>query len=256
MKRSTTPLSLLVCASLHGQVEVSKTIRFTGAEVDRRIEGVAEPVQENAAITVAVLASGMAHWAGATLSGDTVVLSMAPPVEQLTNGLLVRFAAPTDLDTLRWIAIDGHAARAAVRHDGALLDHGAIKPGAVAEALYTGAAWVVLNANHRTCPPGSISTSGPVCMDTAAVPGLRFYQAIEYCATRGGKLCTWDEYAVGCALRQGELTGLFNEWEWIDDSSNHTHTANQAGRFTCQSQRSANVVTLMTGDTRCCYQTR
>ncbi len=49
---------------------------------------------------------------------------------------------------------------------------------------------------------------------------------------------------------------LATEWEWIDDTSNHTHTANQVGRFSCQSQRSANVIVTMTGNTRCCYRTR
>lgn len=256
MNHLSASLCLLLGSGLHGQVDISVPIRFTGMDGDRRIEGLAEPSRGDAAISVDILASGTLQWAVPTIDGDTLRLVMQPPVEELADGLLVRFSIPPGIDRLSWLSVDGNPAGQAIRQDGGALDAGAAKPGSVAEVLFNEGKWIVLNANHRTCPPGTIGTSGRVCMDVGSVPGLLFYDAVEHCAARGGKLCTWDEYAVGCATRQDELAGLFNEWEWIDDTSNHTHSANQAGRFTCQSQRSANVSTLVSGDTRCCYQTR
>jgi hypothetical protein len=253
-------LALLLLAifahAVEAQVELDHSVRFTGPDGTRRLEGLAAPVDETAAIPVAVLASGVVHWAQASVLANELILQATPPVETLRDGLLLRFISPMDNEVGLELSVDGVGAAELLKADGTPLQKGALRSSTVYEVLFFAGVWHLMNASGDRCPPGTIRTVDPVCMDIAALPGLRFYEAIDHCAARGGKLCTWDEYAVGCALQQGGLSGLFNEWEWIDDTSNHTHSANQAGRFTCQSQRSANVVPVMTGDTRCCYHTR
>lgn len=256
MRREGVLLGWLITCLSYGQVHIDQEIHFTGGDGMRGIEGLAVPVHETSAIPVSVVASGVVHWAEATLEGGSIHLTLEPVVEELRTGLLIRFLSPiTNAGGLSIIAV-GNEAIPLVRPDGSVLPAHALRANAVAEILFANGQWTLLNPATRTCPPGSVATVVPTCMDTASVPGLRFYEAIEHCADRGGKLCTWDEYAVGCAMRQNELSGLFTEWEWIDDTSNHTHTANQVGRFSCQSQRSANVIVTMTGNTRCCYRTR
>lgn len=256
MRSSFLPPALLFCGLVHGQVLLDGDLRFVGPDGTRHIHGLAGPVDETAAVPVSVVASGTVHWAEASLENGSLRLVLDPVLADIGDGLLIRFLSPIANDGPMTITAVGTVGIALLRTDGSPLPANALRPGAVAEVLYDNGNWVLLNPATRTCPPGTIATAGPTCMDIDFVPGMRFYQAIDHCAARGGKLCTWDEYAVGCALREAELNGLFVEWEWIDDSSNHTHTANQAGRFTCQSQRSANVIVTMTGNTRCCYRTR
>ncbi|MGV3637908.1 MAG: hypothetical protein ACO1NQ_09700 [Flavobacteriales bacterium] len=250
-------LLLVACVpAAQAQVDLDRSIRYTGPDGTRRLEGLADPVDETAAIPVAVMASGMVHWAEASATSNALLLACTPPVEALRDGLLLRFRSPLDNDGELTLDVDGLVGAELLKADGDPLPLGALRAASVYEVLYFAGAWHLMNPSTSQCPPGTVRTVDPICMDINAVAGLRFYEAIEHCAERGGKLCTWDEYAVGCALQQGVLVGLFNEWEWIDDTSNHTHSANQAGRTTCQSQRSANVVPVMIGDTRCCYRTR
>lgn len=256
MRYTVLYLVVAIASAVQAQVELDRGIRFTGPDGARRLEGLATPVVETSAIPVAVLASGIVHWAEASVTGNDLVLQTTPPVQTISDGLLLRFVSPVANEGALSLSIDGLGTAELVNADGTPLPKGALRVSSAYEVLYFTGAWHLLDPSTRECPPGTIRTVDPVCMDVNAVPGLRFYQAIDHCAARGGKLCTWDEYAVGCALQQGALSGLFNEWEWIDDTSNHTHSANQAGRFTCQSQRSANVVPVMIGDTRCCYHTR
>lgn len=256
MRTILTYSLLSFCGLVSGQVQVDRGMILTGPAVERNVEGLAAPVDESALITVDALASGIAHWGVAAEVNDTIVLTVTPALQAPSAGTLIRFLPLSSNTGPRWIRSGLAPARPLLTMDGAPVTPGVLLQNAPAEVVLNGTDWFLLNGNTNACPPGTLRTAGPVCMDIASTPGLLFYQAIDLCAGRGGKLCTWDEYAVGCALLETQLVGLFNEWEWIDDSSNHTHTANQAGRLSCQSQRSANVITFMTGDTRCCYRTR
>ncbi|MBX2973264.1 MAG: hypothetical protein KF797_09185 [Flavobacteriales bacterium] len=256
MRALLLPLALLLADGLVAQVRTDQDVRLTGPDAERRITGLAAPADGSSAIPVSVIASGTVHWASASHAGGIIELTLEPALSTMADGLLVRFASPVDNTGPISMHLTGTQTRPVVRTDGRPLNAHALRPDRVAEVLFDNDRWVLLNPNTGSCPPGTVRTAGPVCMDVEPVTGLRFYQAIDLCASRSGKLCAWDEYAVGCALRQGELNRLFVEWEWIDGSSNHTHTANQAGRYSCQSQRSASVVVTMTGHTRCCYQTR
>lgn len=257
MKAILLHTALAAASIAHAQVYVQGGIRFTGNEEGTaRIIGLAPPTTGPAVIPVSVVASGTVHWANATLSGNILQLALTPSGEEFGNGFILRFSSPVDNDGPMLLSLSGDTPVPLVNTAGEALHWRTLRRGAAAEVMYVNGSWLLLNPATTTCPPGSIPTAGPVCMDVGSIPGLLFYQAIDHCASRGGKLCSWDEYAVGCAIREEQLAGLFNEWEWIDDTSNHTHTANQAGRFTCQSQRSANVIPLMTGDTRCCYRIR
>lgn len=248
-------LSICLCPVVYGQVEVDRAIRVSGTSAQRGVLGLSTPTEGSSAITVEVASSGIVHWATAQLQTDTIIL-LPQPASTYRQGLLLRFLPTMDNVGDVWIRLPGLPAYRLVRHDGASLPYSMLRDGRVAEVLFTGTNWILLSASSSTCPIGSVAVNGRLCMDVDAIPGLRFYEALDVCGSRGGKLCTWDEYVAGCILLENQLNGLFDEWEWIDDTSNHTHTANQVARFTCQGQRSANVITTMVGDTRCCYHPR
>ncbi len=253
----TLPTLLSICAWVvaQGQLEVDRAIQVSGTSEQKRVLGLSAPTYGSSAITVEVASSGIVHWATAQLHADTITLT-PQPTTSYRQGLLLRFLSTMDNMGDVWIRLPGLAVNRLVRPDGAALPYSTLRDGRVAEVLFNGNDWILLSASSSTCPVGSIAVNARLCMDVDATPSLRFYEAVDVCGTRGGKLCTWDEYAAGCILLQDQLNGLFDEWEWIDDTSNHTHTANQVARFTCQGQRSANVITTMVGDTRWCYHPR
>lgn len=252
----TIAVGLLVCHAM-AQVKVNTSIVLNSADpAQRSINGLAYPANDSAMVSVAVVGGGLLHWATVTLNADTSRLVVTPEITEMRDGIILRFLPMENSDGPSWISVPGHAARAVLRPDGLATGSGSMRTDQVAEVMLNGPAWILLNPQDDRCPPGSLAVTDRTCIDVDAVTGKRFYEAIDHCARRGGKLCSWDEYVAGCLLLQAQLNGLFNEWEWIDDTSNHTHTANQVARFTCQGQRSANVITTMVGDTRCCYHPR
>jgi len=259
--QSLKGISLVCLAAACGlpaiaQVELEVPLRFTGSQEQRGIEGLAQPTQGDAAITVEAAVRDGWRWCTAQRIADTLELTTAPAVVPVRDGLLLRFSVPQDMSGRLWARIQGGVAMPLLRTDGVNPTWGQLTTGRIAEVLVAAGRYTLLNLPEPECPPGSLSVNANYCIDQASVANQLIYQAMDRCARRGGKLCSWDEYYAACTLLGTQLTGMFNEWEWIDDTSNHSHTGDQAGRFTCTSQRAQSVLLERVGETRCCYHKR
>ncbi len=253
--RTTTFIATAFLATFCGaQIRTSAPIHLNGTADQRAILGLAHPASDSALVTVQVVASGSINWAEAIMDADTIVLNTTPMISALRDGLLLRFRSPVSPATALWIRVSDLLPHPFQRPDGMPVNHADLKAGVVAEVVFNDGRWTYLNPSSRSCPTGSLAVNSTFCIDAEQTAGLEFYEAIRHCGERGGKLCSWGEYVAACSLVGTSLAVLFDEWEWLDDTANHTHTALQAGRTSCQSQRSTNV--WVTGDTRCCYQLR
>lgn len=256
MNRSITILLLAVVSATNAQVSIDKPVQFTGPEADRGVDGHAAPTTASSALRVEGSLLGTAHWATATLAGDIITLGPQPALEAYREGLLFRFLAPASVHGALQMRVGDATVFPVLRPDGLPPAFGQMQQGRVCEVLLANDRWILLSAAERGCPPGSIAIQEGLCIEVQDTPGLRFYQAGDRCVALGGKLCTWDEYYMACALFQDQLVGMFNNWEWIDDGANHDHTADQVALVDCIGHQSATILQTATGDTRCCFRPR
>lgn len=234
-----------------GQVEVSAPIHF--GDDNGSITGLGAPTESTSLVSVAYAVSGAAFWATAQLDGDTVNLDLTPEAPSVTvNGLLLRFAAPADLGGMSHAQL-GPSGQSLplLRTDGQPLPSGQVRQGMVCELVLVDGAFIVVAPEKRGCPVGTVNVHDHYCIDATAATSMTFIQGLEYCTERGGRLCTWDEFYIACSGYGAELNGLFTEWEFIDDTANHSQTFGNVGRTTCMSQRSGNAAQVLR--TRCCH---
>lgn len=256
LKHASLAIGLAAGSIGMAQVRIDVPLELTGADGERRIDGLAAPATGSALVTLESAAQGSWQWGTAQVNGLALSVALSPPLSAYRDGLLVRFVAPANLAGAVTLNVDGQGDLPLLRPDGLLPVLGQIRQGVVCEAMHADGRFILLSAAERGCPPATVPVTERYCIDQGSVGNQLVFTAMSYCANRGGRLCTWDEYHAACVLVGTQLTGMFNEWEWIDDTSNHTQTADQAGRAHCQSQRSAGVPTTTTGDTRCCYHPR
>lgn len=235
-----------------GQVILDQEIRFTGVAGERGVDQMALPTLPTSAITVESAVLGIAHWADAVLNGNSIELVQSIPVDEYRAGMLLRFLCPADLDGNVLLRTQGLGDLPLLRADGLAPFPGQLITGAVVEVVHAVDRWIILSPQEKGCPPGSASVHDHLCMDVTSTGPMTIYAATDHCLAKGGKLCTWDEYYLSCTVLDSELQSMFSSWEWLDDTSNHVHTADQAGRYSCKSQRSVNPV-LNQGRVRCCY---
>ncbi|MEO8590188.1 MAG: hypothetical protein ABI432_12515 [Flavobacteriales bacterium] len=242
-----------LCAStVSAQVVMDKPVQFTGPDDVRTVQGMDAPTEATSLISVGTWVNGEANWALATYVGTTIQLT-TPPATPAQPGSLLRFTAPGTFFGVVLIQLDGASAQPLVRPDGLPPVLGQVITGMVNEVLFLGDRFVLMNSASRGCPPATLQVNERFCIDINQGPLLGMYESVDRCALRGGKLCRWDEYYHACTVLGTQLQGMFNDWEWIDDTANHTHLACQAGRTTCMSQRTASALTELTS-THCCYQ--
>jgi hypothetical protein len=256
MKQTLHILSaLLLPMCMMGQVDLDTRIEFTGPPAQRGVDGLAPATVNTSAITVEASLLGTPHWGTATISGSLISVEQTVNPEAHHIGQLIRFVAPASVHGAIQLRIGLLPPLPLLRSDGQTVASGQVRSGAVVEVVNAGEHWVLVAPGEGNCPPGSLQVQDNLCMDAAPASLRSVYEAADLCLEKGGKLCTWGEYYLGCTVLAGQLQGMFQEWEWLDDTSNHTHTADQGGRNTCRSQRASNPV-LVQGRVRCCYRPR
>ncbi len=256
--RNTLCILLFTATWCRAQVQVGTAIEFTGAsDADRAIQGLAAPVRDDAAITVeGALLTGGYTWCDASFNAGTLVLQATPTVSVYADGLLLRFAAPGAVHGNLNIQCGSLPAVPLQRVDGLAPMPGQLVAGRIVEVLYADGRFLLLNAMEAGCPAGFLLANERICMEVTATPNMLYHDGLARCADMGAKMCTWDEYIAGCTALQGQLQNLFADWEWLDDSSNHAHGADQAGRTTCLSQRHISPIPTYLSSVRCCYRPR
>jgi len=244
-----------IAGGVAGQVRVDGAVRLTGPAEERTLSGAAEPVGTTSAVTVdwAILGSG--HWAEAALQGGVLRLTTRPTMTAYRPGMLLRFRNPAGIGGPLTVQCDGLGALPLVRSDGLPPYAAQLMPGAISEMMLAEGRWVLLGGVERGCPPGFVKVNGSYCIAVDDIVNIWFYPAASQCGALGGKLCSWEEYYVGCTQVGNQLRGLFDGWEWIDDTSNHNHTGNQAGGTRCEDHRWA-AFSQSTPQARCCYHLR
>lgn len=245
-------LSFFMPFLMRGQVLIDQEIRLNGAEGLRGVDSIAPPTLPTSAITVESSVLGIAHWADAVLNSNSIELVQPIPATEYRAGMLLRFICPADLDGTLLLRSQGLEDLPLLRADGLAPFPGQLVTGTVVEIVHAVDRWIIISPQERGCPPGTATVHEHLCMDVNSTGPMSIYAATDHCLARGGKLCTWDEYYLSCTVLDTQLENMFSSWEWLDETSNHVHTADQAGRYSCKSQRSVNPV-LIQGKARCCY---
>ncbi len=247
--------ALLVASALPAQVDLSAPLRFTATDSNlRQVDGLAAPDAETDLIDLATARTGTVHWAAAGGTANAITLAARPPVTAYREGLRLRFLPTVSAGAAPTINVDGLGPVPVLGPELTPPSAGSLVPGRLAEVVWSDSVFRLVPRPVDGCPQGFLQVHDGLCLQQDQGTNVTVFTAIRQCADRGARLCTWDEYLYACTLLNGQLTGLFDDWEWIDDTSDHTHTGNQAGRYFCAQQRSQ--PTNVNGRVRCCHRIR
>ncbi|MBK7553517.1 MAG: hypothetical protein IPI55_02655 [Flavobacteriales bacterium] len=241
----------------NAQVVLDKPLVLSGTDPsDRRIDGLAPASELDNLVTVGAAQDGSLVTALAGGAANAVTLTLQPATLQYSNGLRVRWTPLAQNTGPVTVQVDGLAAVPLRDPSGLEVGLGALRAGVPVEAQFADSVFIFLGSAPSGCPEGFVQVNGQFCMMQAEGPVVNWFDAAAYCSERGASLCTWDEYLFTCQTAQGQLTDLFDNWEWIDDTSDHTHSADQIGRWSCKSMFNISASLTDLGATRCCYRLR
>lgn len=252
--------SISITVSLHvaiAQVHVDQPIQLDAADsTQRRVLSLGAPQQDDALITLGTARTGALHLATVSGGPDSLQLALSPPAAAYITGLSVRFTPNMSNDRAVRLDVDGLGSRKLVRPDGLPPATGQLIAGVPVEAIFMDSVFVLTSRLPQGCPSGFLPVNARFCFEVNEGPEMLWYDAVRYCGDRGARLCSWDEYYHACTALSGSLNGLFDTWEWMDDTADHSHTAGMMGRYTCESERTIAALDVSLGNPRCCYRLR
>ncbi|MCB0795083.1 MAG: hypothetical protein KDB88_10130 [Flavobacteriales bacterium] len=237
-----------------GQVHLDRSLRFTASDsLQRGFDTLGHAAQEDALMSYGPARTGSVHWAIASGSASSIQLQLQPPASAYEDGMLIRFVPNHPHAGYVNVNVDGLGPVPLIGSEKQTVAFGEMDTLSIAEIQFFNGTFKVRTTPIRGCPSGTVQVNERFCMQQGRSGMVTFASAARYCADRGAKLCSWDEYIHGCTTQNAFMQDMFTEWEWINDTSDHTHTADQVGRFTCRSQRSRGAADGSVARARCCY---
>lgn len=241
----------------HGQWELDGRLVLDGdSAADRRVTGVAgasapqdgtTPADHRAQLLVEAEAQGL----------DQLNVTLDPAPGAYVPGLGLAFvpqAANTGPVTLD---VNGLGPRDVLGMGSQPLDSANLRPGMPVHVVYDGAAFQVVNAMDPACPTGYLPVSTSVCIQAQPNGPLNVYAAAGFCTQRGARLCSFGEWAAGCAMAGGFLPSV-SDFEWVDHAANDANKVKRMGWDAVLQEASCTQGGLALPSTatpfRCCYE--
>jgi hypothetical protein len=97
---------------------------------------------------------------------------------------------------------------------------------------------VFLNNNYHwinseaKCPAGYVRINN-FCIEEDESNSVSFFNAMQVCFNRGGRLCTMQEWTTACINNNGEIKNMTGNWEWINDFQDHGTNGSTMGGVNC-----------------------
>lgn len=257
MRTTTFILASFFTLNCTAQVQVNKPIEFTSTTADeRQVLNVGTPNLPTDGVSLKAYRNGsLTH--GIAIGTNNISVDLFPDAQSYSNGLMLTFLAENENTDLVSVNVDGLGATPVLRPDGLPLDPSDILAGEVLMLTYLDGNFILRSRTNSSCPSGAVQVNESYCIDLDESGPESFYNAATDCHDRGGRLCKWDEHFYACQRTDLGLQGLMNNWEWMDDTSDHTHTVDQVNRWACTSQRGNDGNSLFVeSEYRCCFTLR
>lgn len=242
-----------LCAQ--AQLEVPSRLVLEGVNAtDRQVTGLADPISEDAGMSLNAARNGTSSTAYASGS-QVLVAALDPPLSAYGVGLLItlipdaRNAAGAQLD------LNGLGPRPIQKWGAVPLDSADLIPGSPFRLIYDGVAFQVLGQVTLPCPEGFSAVTSRLCVMDSSLAPVSFYAATNVCGAMNARLCSYSEWAYACRSNPAFLATVL-ELEWVDDAANSDINAKNVGidsttlEFGCEF--GANSQAVNPGRFRCC----
>lgn len=224
-------LSALVLALplfLVGQVEMPVRLQLDGTtDEDRQVTGLADPVQVDAAVS---LDAARAQVMNTTITtGDHLLSgSLIPDLGALVPGMVVVLIPQQTNAAGAMLDLNGTGAHPLVKWGGLPLDSADLPVGIPSRFIFDGTSFQLITPLSRPCPAGTTVGSALYCIDDSSSTERTFFESANACSLRGGRLCSFGEWASGCRRIAGFLATV-TAYEWVDSAANNGGDAKTVG---------------------------
>ncbi|MFI5203397.1 MAG: hypothetical protein ACHQF2_02785 [Flavobacteriales bacterium] len=248
--------------ALKAQVELDHKLIFTSTDSsERNFFNLGTPQQITDASRVKEVARSSNLVPAGTISivADTLLISLFPSPIQLDTSLVLHIILPGSFNLQGFVKINQFPAKKILTSGGWGLFPSELQPNDVIQIMYGDSAFYIINHTAHECPNGFTSMNEKYCIETNERVATFFWNAVETCNSINARLCTWGEWYYACVNAGMGLQSMTNNYEFIDDASDHTQYIALVGNSLCTNMDNVSVVLTSPAywrNYRCCYSKR
>lgn len=240
--------------NLKAQVTIDKYLKLTDTiNQNRQIRGIGDPSDSSDAVNQKTFQFGTLLYGSAT-GTDTISVNLNPPVNSYTTGMLFSFKATNNNTGPVMLKINNLNEVPVQTPDTENLFANYIRAGQMVTLIYRNNSFQVAGRTDPGCPAGFVEANDKYCIETKERTGTTYANAVSICDNLNARLCNWSEWYYACQKTSLGLVNKINNWEYIDDTSDHAHTVTVVGYQGCNQSMGLGTIGLATPYSyRCCF---
>ena len=219
MKRWAILSLLFLACSVHGQLNIPVPFILDGTEAAaRQVTGLGYPVHSTAGVSLET-ARARGPITGVSNGQAVLTIELSPPVGAIPVGMeLTVFPTESNVAGAQ-ITVNGLGPYALIKWGGLPLDSAELPVGVPARMVFDGSQFHLLSDAGRPCPVGYTAASNIHCIQDSSMAAANFRNAANSCSLSGGRLCSMQEWVMGCHRLPGFLASV-STLEWVDHATN------------------------------------
>lgn len=238
----------------NSQVYIQEPIELINSNpTKRQVENLSSPVKKDQAVNTETYLQNQLLYANVSGLNDSLTLSFPINFNDYYVGMMLYLQMPSTNDGKLFVKT-GSLNFKEVKLDHRSLDSGEVSQNRIIQLVYNGNFFELLSDPDRPCPNGFIAPSKDYCIEIQEHDSLTFHQAVEYCMSRDGRLCSWGEWFYACN-KAGTLglSNMVGNMEWIDDGGNYLSDMTVRGSGITACNTSVSEYSGFNRAYRCCY---
>lgn len=246
-------LRIIYPLSTYSQIYIDNQIKMIGSSSsDRTIENLSRPADSLDIVNIYSFRSGSTVY-GTAIGNDSLTVSIVPFIGSYKDGMTINFKTTSSNSGSVSLRINNLAYFPLVLNSKSL-SPGILKAAQVVSAVFLNNNFHIISRTDPNCPTGFIEANSRYCIESDERQGTSFSNAVNICYNLNARLCNWGEWYYACQKTSLGLSNMTNNWEYLDDTSDHTHTVTVAGYPDCAKTMGLGTIGLTSPYTfRCCF---
>jgi hypothetical protein len=247
-------LTIVICEKTFAQISVNKKIQFDSIMAgSRTIQGIVLANDSTSGIPYSAYIETDLNYISDATGGSVLNINIPSPVSVYSEGFELFIKASTSNSGTLFLNLNSLGAVEVKKPDTLSLRSNEIVAGQVFRVIYNGNYFIMQNPTVYKCPSGFASVNDIYCIEISERTGTSYLGAVSSCYSINARLCTWGEWYYACQKTSLGLINMTNNYEYVDDTCDHTNTVLIMGSGACTTYSTYAILGVTNYAYRCCY---
>jgi hypothetical protein len=239
--------------STYSQVQINKRILFDSVNTNRTIEGIVLAYDSTSGIPYSAYLKTSLNYIENQTGDSTLNIHLPTPLAFYPEGFELFIHATTPNPGVLFLKIDNLNKVEVRKSDSLKLLANEIVKDQIFKVIYTGTYFMLVSPSALKCPTGFVNVNDNFCIEPDERAATTYLSAVDSCFSINAHLCTWGQWYYACQKTSLGLLNMTNNYEYIDDTSDHSNTVLISGNGSCTTTYSFTITDKGTYSYRCCY---